>query len=51
MLPSGVGGPMWTTASTFARVEKLGFRYSHDELYEPTGLMHCSYLLGAGPSR
>lgn len=24
---------------------KLGFRHTHDELYEPTGLMHPSYLL------
>ena len=26
---------------------KLGFRYTHDELYEPTGLHHPSYLLTA----
>lgn len=26
-------------------LEKLGFRYTHDELYEPTGLQHPSYLL------
>jgi ribosomal-protein-alanine N-acetyltransferase len=26
---------------------KLGFRYAHDELYEPTGLMHPCYLLTA----
>jgi RimJ/RimL family protein N-acetyltransferase len=25
----------------------LGFRYSHDEFYPPTGLMHPSYLLSA----
>ena len=24
---------------------KLGFRYTHDEFYEPTGLKHPSYLL------
>ncbi len=24
---------------------KLGFEYSHDEYYEPTGLMHPSYFL------
>lgn len=24
---------------------KLGFRYTHDELYPPTGLLHPSYLL------
>ncbi|MEE8481081.1 MAG: GNAT family N-acetyltransferase [Desulfobacterales bacterium] len=24
---------------------KLGFRYTHDEYYEPTGLKHPSYLL------
>lgn len=26
-------------------LEKLGFEYTHDELYEPTGLMHPSYVL------
>jgi RimJ/RimL family protein N-acetyltransferase len=26
-------------------LEKLGFRYTHDEYYEPTGLNHPSYLL------
>ena len=26
-------------------ITKLGFRYTHDEFYEPTGLMHPSYLL------
>jgi RimJ/RimL family protein N-acetyltransferase len=25
---------------------KLGFKYTHDELYAPTGEMHPSYLLG-----
>ncbi len=25
----------------------LGFRYTHDELYEPTGLQHPSYILTA----
>jgi len=24
---------------------KLGFRYTHDEYYPPTGLQHPSYLL------
>ncbi len=28
-------------------LEKLGFRYTHDELYPPTGLRHHSYLLTA----
>jgi [ribosomal protein S5]-alanine N-acetyltransferase len=28
-----------------AMLQKLGFRYTHDELYPPTGLMHPSYLL------
>ena len=28
-------------------LEKLGFRYTHDELYPPTGLEHRSYLLTA----
>ena len=26
-------------------LEKLGFRYTHDELYPPTGLNHPSYML------
>lgn len=26
-------------------LKKLGFRYTHDEFYEPTGLNHPSYLL------
>lgn len=26
-------------------LEKLGFRYTHDELFPPTGLRHPSYLL------
>lgn len=26
---------------------KLGFAYTHDEFYEPTGLEHPSYLLTA----
>jgi RimJ/RimL family protein N-acetyltransferase len=26
-------------------IAKLGFRYTHDELYPPTGLQHKSYLL------
>jgi ribosomal-protein-alanine N-acetyltransferase len=26
-------------------LEKLGFHYTHDEFYEPTGLNHPSYLL------
>ena len=28
-------------------LRKLGFRYSHDELYPPTGLRHPSYVLTA----
>lgn len=34
-------------ANTASRgmLAKLGFRYTHDELYPPTGLMHPSYLL------
>jgi len=28
-------------------LQKLGFRYTHDEFYEPTGLQHPSYLLNA----
>ena len=28
-------------------LERLGFRYTHDELYEPTGLEHPCYLLMA----
>ena len=29
-------------------LKKLGFQYTHDEYYEPTGLMHPSYLLTNG---
>ena len=28
-------------------LEKLGFRYSHDEYYAPTGLNHTSYMITA----
>jgi len=28
-------------------LEKLGFRYTHDEFYPPTGLNHPSYILTA----
>lgn len=28
-------------------LEKLGFRYTHDEFYPPTGLQHPSYMLTA----
>jgi len=31
-------------------LEKLGFRYSHDEIYPPTGLMNPSYFLDAAIS-
>lgn len=30
---------------------KLGFRYTHDELYVPTGLLHPSYLLTSAEYR
>ncbi|MDB4304074.1 GNAT family N-acetyltransferase, partial [Desulfosarcina sp.] len=30
---------------SFKLLKKLGFRYTHDEYYEPTGLKHPSYLL------
>ncbi|MCE5233506.1 MAG: GNAT family N-acetyltransferase [Mizugakiibacter sp.] len=30
-------------------LEKLGFRYTHAELYPPTGLQHPSYLLARAP--
>lgn len=26
-------------------IKKLGFTYTHDEFYEPTGLYHPSYLI------
>lgn len=33
-------------------LDKLGFHYTHDELYPPTGLQHRSYLLDAtAPAR
>jgi hypothetical protein len=28
-------------------MNKLGFRYTHDEFYPPTGLNHPAYLLQA----
>ena len=34
-----------------ALLEKLGFRYSHDELYPPTGLLHPSYVLSSPSPR
>lgn len=30
-------------------LQKLGFRYTHDEYYKPTGLQHPSYRLNAEP--
>ena len=30
-------------------LEKLGFRYTHDQHYAPTGAMHPSYFLSPGP--
>jgi ribosomal-protein-alanine N-acetyltransferase len=30
-------------------LERLGFRYTHHELYPPTGLEHPGYQLAAGP--
>lgn len=32
-------------ASSRALLERLGFRQTHEELYEPTGLLHPSYVL------
>ncbi|HUA15410.1 MAG TPA: GNAT family N-acetyltransferase [Verrucomicrobiae bacterium] len=32
-------------------LEKLGFRFTHEELYAPTGLMHPSYMLTPPVSR
>ena len=32
-------------------LEKLGFRYTHDELYPPTGLMNPSYFLAPPPNQ
>ena len=29
-------------------LEKLGFRYTHDVLYPPTGVLHPSYMLRSG---
>jgi RimJ/RimL family protein N-acetyltransferase len=31
--------------ASMSMLKRLGFRYSHDERYEPTGLMHPSYVL------
>lgn len=30
-------------------LKKVGFRYTHDELYPPTGLLHPSYMLMPAP--
>ena len=35
------------TKPIFFKTERLGFRYTHDEYYEPTGLQHPSYLMAA----
>jgi len=32
-------------------LRKLGFRYTHDEYYAPTGLLHPSYLISADDYR
>ena len=32
-------------------LERLGFRYTHDDFYEPTGLYHPSYRLDPAPGR
>ncbi len=32
-------------------LQKLGFRYTHDEFYAPTGLQHPSYMMEAGEYR
>lgn len=34
-----------------AMLGKLGFRYTHDELYPPTGRLHPSYLLEPAAAR
>jgi RimJ/RimL family protein N-acetyltransferase len=38
------------TASRYL-LQKLGFRYTHDEYYAPTGLQHPSYILTADEYR
>jgi RimJ/RimL family protein N-acetyltransferase len=38
-------------AASKRAVEKLGMRYSHAELYPPTGLLHPSYILTADDYR
>lgn len=39
------GGHHPDNAASARALAKLGFRYDHDEFYEPTGRMHPSYLL------
>ena len=34
-------------AASARLLEKLGFRYDHDDFYPPTGLIHPSYVLAA----
>jgi ribosomal-protein-alanine N-acetyltransferase len=33
------------SAQSKSLLEKLGFQYTHDAVYEPTGVLHASYLL------
>lgn len=35
-------------AASRRALEKLGFRFTHEELYPPTGLLHPSYILTRG---
>jgi hypothetical protein len=45
-----LGFRLWADDDTASRalLGKLGFRYTHDELYAPTGLLHPSYRLDRG---
>jgi RimJ/RimL family protein N-acetyltransferase len=38
-------------AASARTLRKLGFRYTHDELYPPTGRLHPSYLLTPADTR
>jgi len=39
------GDPRGILRRVLGRAEKLGFRFTHEELYPPTGLMHPGYAL------
>ncbi len=49
--PAILAGHHPENAASGAMLRRLGFRYTHDEFYPPTGLHHPSYLLTAEEPR